>query len=567
MRTGAGTGNRIILTIPKGGTVTVHSTSNGWSNVTYNGRKGWVSAKYLTTVVPAPAPTPTPTPTPTPPPAEPTPPPVVPEEPPVVEKKPAVLLIDEAKTTYDNENVSIVGRAVTMDGVTSVTATIDGKAVTVERYERPELNTLYSDGYTLDQLGFRFTIDKASLTVGKHTIVVSATAKDGTVKKATHTFKMTKPAPAMTINGITDGQAVPTSNLTVSGYAVNVDGVTSVKYYVNGKDKGAAKYGAATSDTGSYSSYAGYKNAGYSFTLNSADLSATGMNSVRVEMIGKDGTLYSRTYILRGSQTDRYIVEQQTRTRDAYAVLESKKSVWPKIYNGGFVDATMNDIQFHMDPGNYIHDTASQYMFLDLHYDEAMNVTAEELDKILAGKGVLDKMGAAFLEAAKTYNINPFYLISHAIHETGHGTSTLAKGQEITEVYTKIGDLSSKDETFVPDPENKIIVYNMYGIGAWDVNPNLWGAQQAYMEEWFTVEEAIIGGAEWIGRSYINRNPSQNTLFKMRFNFQEDMNHEYATDLGWAKNQSPRIKALIDDFMVKNPETKLDLKFYYPKFK
>jgi len=66
MRTGASTGNSIILTIPKGGTVTVHSTSNGWSNVTYNGKKGWVSAKYLTVVTAPTAPAPT-TPAPTPP--------------------------------------------------------------------------------------------------------------------------------------------------------------------------------------------------------------------------------------------------------------------------------------------------------------------------------------------------------------------------------------------------------------------------------------------------------------------------------------------------------------------
>jgi len=551
MRSGAGTGNAIILTIPKGGEVSIYSTSNGWSNVTYNGKKGWVSSQYLTAMVNVT-------------------PPVVEEpkeETPVVVKKPAVLLIDEPKSTYNNENINIFGRAVTMDGVTSVTATINGKTINVERYDRPELNTLYSDGYNLEQLGFRFTIDKTTLAVGNHTLVVTATAKDGTLKKVTSTINLTKPAPVMTIKGITDGQAVPTSGVTVSGYALNADGVTGMKYYVNGVDKGAVNYGTVSSDTGSFSTYTGYKNANYSFTLNGTDFYSKGMNSLRVEMVGKDGTLYAKTYILRGSETERYMVEEQTKTRDEYAVLETKKSVWPKISHGGFVDATMNEIQYHLDPGNFIYDEANKYMFMDLRYDEELAVTAAQLDNMLKDKGVLHDMGEAFLLAGQTYNVNPIYLASHAILETGHGTSILSNGQKVTATYAKFGDESTIILDSIPEEDKEKLVYNVFGIGAWDTNANLWGAQKAYEEKWFSVEEAIMGGAKWIGQNYINRSSSQNTLFKMRFNFPENMGHEYATDLGWAQKQSRRIKDQIELYMLKNPDVNLNLKFYYPKFK
>ncbi len=570
MRTGIGTSNGIILTIPKSGEVSIYSTSNGWANVTYNGKKGWVSAKYLTTMVavappvvekpkeetPAPPVNPAPT---------------TPEEPkeetPVVVKKPAVLLIDESKNTYNNENINIVGRAVTMDGVTEVTATINGKSINVERYERPELNTLYGEGYTLEKIGFKFTIDKSTLPVGHHTLVISSKAKDGTVKKITSTIRMDKPAPVMTINGITDGQNVPTSNVAISGYAVHVDGVTGMKYYVNGKDKGAINYGAASSDTGSFSSYTGYKNANYSFTLNAQDLSPTGMNSVRIEMIGKDGTLYAKTYILKGTQVEGFTEELQTKSRDEYAILETGKSVWPKISRGGFVNATFNDIQYHLDPGNFIYDEENKYMFMDLRYDAEMNVTAAQLDNMLNGKGVLHGMGEAFVLAGQKYGVNPIYLASHAILETGHGTSVLSKGQKVTETYTKFGDASTIVKDSIPEEDKDKLVYNVFGIGAWDVNPNLWGAQKAYTEKWFTVEEAIMGGAKWIGENYINRQSSQNTLFKMRFNFPENMGHEYATDLGWAQKQAKRIKEQIELYMLKNPDANLNLKFYYPKFK
>lgn len=60
LRTGAGTDNSIILTIPNGATVAVGPvTVNGtlWYPVTYDGRQGWVSGAYLNDI-PASGPTP-----------------------------------------------------------------------------------------------------------------------------------------------------------------------------------------------------------------------------------------------------------------------------------------------------------------------------------------------------------------------------------------------------------------------------------------------------------------------------------------------------------------------------
>ncbi|PRA10481.1 hypothetical protein CQ010_13460 [Arthrobacter sp. MYb211] len=48
MRTGAGTGNRVILTIPKGKRVKATGKSkSGWLQVTYKSKTGWVSGTYL----------------------------------------------------------------------------------------------------------------------------------------------------------------------------------------------------------------------------------------------------------------------------------------------------------------------------------------------------------------------------------------------------------------------------------------------------------------------------------------------------------------------------------------
>lgn len=554
MRSGAGTGFGIVLTIPKGSAVSILSSSSGWSQVIYSGKTGFVSSQYLTTMVPV-APVTPETP--------------VPETPSVV-VKPAVLLLDDLKSTYGNINVQVTGRAVTKDGVKSVTASVNGKELAVTRYERPELNDLYKEGYLLNSLGFTFNIDKTSLAPGTHTLVVKSTANDGSEKTVTTTFKMTKPVAAISVNGLTDGQAIPTSNVTVSGYAVNIDGVTGVRYFVNGVDKGAAAYGATSEVPSAFSGYSGNKNAGYSFVLNASDLSSAQMNTLRIEMTGKDGNVYSKSVLLKGADTGSYVAEAQGNSRDYYASLEYARSVPPKVSNGSaMVDASLYQVQFHLDPANYLHHETNKYMFMNLRYTKGdMAITGEELNKILVGMGVLEGKGQAFLDAADAFGVNPFYLISHAILETGRGTSVLSKGQYVTDTYTKFGDASSIVVGGVPEEDRTKLVYNVFGIGAWDINANLWGKQMAYTNKWFSVDEAIMGGAKWISEGYTNRKDNnQNTLFKMRFNFPEAMGHEYATDLGWAQKQAARIKYQIDEYLKANPESRLNITYIYPTFK
>ena len=91
------------------------------------------------------------------------------------------------------------------------------------------------------------------------------------------------------------------------------------------------------------------------------------------------------------------------------------------------------------------------------------------------------------------------------------------------------------------------VVYNMYGIGAGDSNPILKGAEYAYSQGWFTPEEAIIGGAYFVSRNYVNNsNYYQDTLYKMRWNPGAPGKHQYATDIGWASKQTRFIQQFYD---------------------
>lgn len=146
----------------------------------------------------------------------------------------------------------------------------------------------------------------------------------------------------------------------------------------------------------------------------------------------------------------------------------------------------------------------------------------------------------AFITGAETYNINEIFLISLALHETGNGKSTLATG------------VNFKGKT----------VYNMYGIGAIDADPINKGAEYAYNQGWFTPEAAIIGGAKFVGESYIHHSTyRQNTLYKMRWNPDRPGQHQYATDIGWAAKQVSGIKKLYDLM------TSYVLHFEIPRFK
>ena len=548
MRKGAGTGYGIILTIPQNAEVKVVSSANGWSYVTYKTSTGYVSSQYLTSttiVVEPPVVTPPPV-------VEP---PVV--EPPVVVVLPSVITLENLKTEYNNVDIVLKGYAVHDSGIKTVTATLDGNEIAVTREERADVKTLYSNYGNTDNAGFNLSISKLGLSVGKHNLVIKTIANDGTVKSNPYNFNLTKPQPAISINGVTDGQNVPAGILNLSGYAVNIEGVESVRYFVNGKAYSDMTYRLNSTQTAAYSSYTGYKNANFVFNVDSA-LLIKPVNSIKVELTGKDGTVYAESVVLRGTGSEQYLVEDYSRSLDEYVNLEIAKLGLAK---GA---ATSNSVKTNMDAANYIYDDVYKYIFMDLSYvADSYKITAEDLNKVLVGQGVLEGKGQAFLDGANTYGVNPYYLIAHAIHETGRGTSVLSKGQIVTDTYTKFGDKSSIVVGGNPLVPANTMVYNVFGIGAYDSDANLWGKQRAYTEGWFTVDAAILGGAKWISTNYINRaGNNQNTLYKMRYNLAADNTHEYATDLGWAIKQANRIKTEFENMKV---DMNL-VKFIYPSY-
>lgn len=199
-----------------------------------------------------------------------------------------------------------------------------------------------------------------------------------------------------------------------------------------------------------------------------------------------------------------------------------KSGDWYQINFTTFRNAEKADVEYYLNPKNFQNDEKQKFQFLDL--SKPSGATAAQLNNYLKGKGILEGKGAKFIEAAKENGINDLYLLAHSLLETNNGTSELARG-----VYYK-GRL----------------VYNVFGIGAFDGDAINKGAKRAYEEGWFTVDDAITKGATFIGNEYIKGKNSygikQNTIYKMRWNPDRaakngDDKHQYATDIGWAYKQ------------------------------
>ena len=104
--------------------------------------------------------------------------------------------------------------------------------------------------------------------------------------------------------------------------------------------------------------------------------------------------------------------------------------------NGWGYQATPTTASYYLDPRNFLTETYT-FQFMNLNYDDLYTETM--INKVLAssfmsGMDFIDNQTYAsiFLEAGKTYNVNPLYLSAHSLVEVGSsGTNAAATGAEI----------------------------------------------------------------------------------------------------------------------------------------
>ena len=227
-----------------------------------------------------------------------------------------------------------------------------------------------------------------------------------------------------------------------------------------------------------------------------------------------------------------------------------KSNAGYEISLGQWSNAKRADVEQYLNPDNN-----DQYQHLLL--TSSVGVSAAELNKVLSGKGILQGKGAAFIEGGKAHSVNEVYLISHALLETGHGTSSLSTGIEV-------GKNKSGTPVLVTTANKSSLttikkVYNIFGIKAFDSCAQSCGAVHAYEQGWDSVDKAIVGGAKFIGADYIHNQYQQNTIYKMRWNVTHPPK-QYATDIGWAAKQTTQIKNIYAS--ITNPVIVFDMPSY-----
>ncbi|WP_460299287.1 triple tyrosine motif-containing protein, partial [Clostridium botulinum] len=348
-------------------------------------------------------------------------------------------------------------------------------------------------------------------------------------------------------------------NQYVTSYQLQIGKTYTIKGYASSTNRVLYEFWVKDLNTGTltkirdfnedrYASWTPTKSGKYAIIVNVKDIFSSDIFDSKVEktftVIGEDGLIknYKKTNYnitldeMINKQMDNrpayhmYISEKDT-YEWRYAIVKDGKKGYSTDING--VNWVQSDQQYdyikskareYIDPTNQMYDDIGQYQFLQLSYNEC--TTAEQLNNILKGKGVLEGKGQVFIDAGRESNVSPIYLVAHALLETGNGTSTLAKGVVV----------------------NGKTVYNLFGINAIDSDPIGQGSKYAYEQGWFSVDLAIKGGAKWISAGYINNvTYKQDTLYKMRWNPANPTVHQYATDVRWVYNQIGNIKKVIDE--------------------
>ena len=241
--------------------------------------------------------------------------------------------------------------------------------------------------------------------------------------------------------------------------------------------------------------------------------------TVKVTGMGSPSAIGGTSYINSGSVT------YAAYNISLWDMAQIQLPTTPKYNDGnGLKTAGIEKVKQYLDP-NEFSQGAYKYQFMDLsHYN---GIKKEKLAAFLSGKGILSGKADIFIEAARQHNISELYLVAHACLETGYGTSALSTGVNY----------------------NGVRVYNMFGIGAYDSNAVATGSKMAYSQGWTTPEAAIMGGAGWISKNYINApGARQNTLYKMRWNPDNPGKHLYAGDIAWAVTQSLILEKMFAQF-------------------
>lgn len=204
---------------------------------------------------------------------------------------------------------------------------------------------------------------------------------------------------------------------------------------------------------------------------------------------------------------------------------------WSPFDGTTWFAASKDMVAYYMDPRTYLYETYI-FAFEQLSYDGSIH-NAQGVEAILADsfmykscpRGESRTFSTEIMEAGAASNVSPYHLASRMRQEMGKTAGVNATGTS----------------------PNYPGIFNFFNVGSVDsagggaVNKGLaWAARSgSYGRPWNSAYKAIVGGAQFIGSSYINQ--GQDTLYTQKFNVTNKSNlygHQYMSNI-----QAPATEA------------------------
>lgn len=221
-----------------------------------------------------------------------------------------------------------------------------------------------------------------------------------------------------------------------------------------------------------------------------------------------DKALENESTLGRALISGYYDAAQRSTAPGAY---DSSTGVWVE-FEPGWYAASRDTVAYYMDPRSYLVN-GTCVAFEKLSGGEG--VTHEQIKKVLADcVWATDQIIDEFIQAGKEANVSPIFLAVKARGEIGTGATQNATGYPLSDGKK---------------------YYNFFNIGAYGgSDPNYNGILYAQSKGWDTSYKALLGGAQFIYRNYIE--DGQDTNFLQRFNFTPlyTYSYQYATDITYA---------------------------------
>ena len=157
--------------------------------------------------------------------------------------------------------------------------------------------------------------------------------------------------------------------------------------------------------------------------------------------------------------------------------------------------------------------------------------TDDGIAAIWVNENAISKANAVsyFNAASESLLMNPYYIACRAALESGYGTSKYAKGMSGVTINDQYVDLGGT-------------YYNLYGIGAYDHNPNNC-MLTARDRNWNSLRRSIVEGANWVKDQYLDQGATTPYFFR----FAGFQNKVYMTDVQAPLKEASILKRAYTD--------------------